>query len=103
MADELKNVDKNIAFILELVGGLFGVLGLGYMFSGLITEGVVRLIVWLLIIAFAWVMVSILAYCLIGLCMMPFLIVAQVAVPIWSAFTIKNKLEEAFPEGNDQT
>ena len=98
MADKLKDVDKNIAFILELVGGLFGFLGIGYMFSGQITKGVIRLIVWLAILVVGWTMATILSYFIIGLCMMPFLALAQVGVPIWSAFQVKKELEESFPD-----
>ena len=95
--DEIKDVDKNIAFIIELVGGLFGFLGIGYMYSGLIVKGVIRLLVWWVLLGIVWFAAAILSYILIGLCMMPFIIIAQVLIPIWSAFSIKNRLQKAFP------
>lgn len=98
MPDELKDVDKNLAFIVELVGGLFGFLGIGYMYAGLIQQGVIRLVVWFAILVIVWFMAVLLSYILIGLCMMPFIAIAQIAIPIWSAFTIKNRLEKAFPQ-----
>jgi hypothetical protein len=96
--DQLKNVDKNIAFILELIGGLFGFLGIGYMYAGEIKGGVMRLLLWFALLYFSWIVASILSIILIGLCLMPFIIVAQVGIPIWSAFELKKRLEEAFPE-----
>lgn len=98
MEDEIKNVDKNLAFIIELVGGLFGILGIGYMFSGLIKEGIIRLIVWIAIIVFGWIFISVMIMLIVGLCFIPFMVIAQVGVPIWSAFSIRKRLEEAFPE-----
>ncbi|MBN1539262.1 MAG: hypothetical protein JW939_03890, partial [Candidatus Thermoplasmatota archaeon] len=97
MEDEIKDVDKNLAFVIELVGGLFGILGIGYMFSGLIKEGIIRLIVWIAIIVFAWVFISVLIMFLVGICFIPFMLAAQVGVPIWSAFSLKKRLEGAFP------
>ena len=98
MGDEIQNVDKNLAFILELIGGFFGILGIGHMYSGLITGGVVRLIAWLGIVVFSWMVIFILSMFVIGLCLIPFMLVAQIGVPLWSAFSIRKKLEEAFPE-----
>ncbi len=98
MSDGLKDVDRNLAFVIELVGGIFGILGIGHMYAGDITGGVIRLIVWLSVIAFSWVLISILLIFFIGLCCIPFMIIAQIGVPIWSAFSLKKKLEEAYPE-----
>ena len=98
MPEEIKDVDKNIAFILELLGGLLGYLGIGYMFSGQITRGVIRLIIWWIIMIFGWVFVAVLSMLFIGLCLIPFMLAAQIAIPILSAFQIKKELEESFPD-----
>jgi len=98
MADEIKDVDKGVAFILELVLGLFGILGIGYFYAGDNTNGIIRLLVWIFILMFSWTFISIMMAFLIGFCFMPFMVVFQVAVPIWSAFSLKSKLEELYPE-----
>ena len=97
MPDELRDVDKTIAFILEIALGLFGFLGIGHMYAGLIKEGVIKLVIWLAVVYTCWIVVVILSYFLIGICFIPFMLVAQIGVPIWSAFHIKKKLDEAFP------
>jgi len=98
MPDQLRNVDKSIAFILELVGGLFGYLGIGYMYAGMVREGVIRLVVWLIVMIVAWVTVVMLMYICIGICFLPFLVLAHILVPVWSAFRLKRELEYAYPE-----
>ena len=102
MDDEIKNVDEDIAFIIELVGGIFGILGIGYMYAGLVKEGIIRLILWILVLMFGWMIAGILSICLIGLCLMPFLLIAQIGIPIWSAYTIRERIKEAFPSENEK-
>lgn len=98
MSEQPRNVDKSVAFILELVGGLMGYLGLGYMFAGKFKEGIIRLVVWLVIMIVGWVIVVALMMVLIGICFLPVLMIAQVLVPIWSAFQLKRELECYYPE-----
>jgi len=98
--DQLKDVDKNIAFILEFVGGFFGFLGIGHMYAGEINNGVVRLIVWMVVLWFSWIIVSFLTVCLVGLFLIPIVAAAQIGIPLWSAFDLKRRLDEAFPEKN---
>ncbi|MGA1848573.1 MAG: hypothetical protein ACMUHB_04455, partial [Thermoplasmatota archaeon] len=88
----------NIAFILELVGGILGFLGIGHMYAGEINNGVLRLIVWMLVLWFSWIIVSLLSVCLIGFFFIPVVLVAQIGIPLWSAFDLKRRLDEAFPE-----
>ena len=38
--------DPTLAFVLEVLPGLFGVLGIGHMYAGYINRGVVLLVVW---------------------------------------------------------
>ncbi len=98
MADELKDVDKSIAFILELVLGLFGVLGVGYFYAGDNTNGLIRLIGWLAFLMLSYMVISFLTMILIGFCLVPIMVVFQVTVPILSAFMLKSKLEDLYPE-----
>jgi hypothetical protein len=97
MEDRLQDKDKTVAFILELLG-IFGILGIGHIYAGLIKQGVIRLVLWIIILVVGWVAASVLSYFIIGLCMMPFLVIAQIGIPIWSAFQIKKKMDEEFPD-----
>jgi len=82
--------DPNTAFIIELVGGYFGLLGLGYIYMGRTGEGIVRLVLWILYQIFAWVVISVLLAALVGVVCIPLQIVVYIGVPIWSAYTLKN-------------
>jgi TM2 domain-containing membrane protein YozV len=84
--------DPNTAFLIELVGAFFGLLGLGYMYVGRTEEGVVRLIIWLIYNAIAWVTIFILLAFVVGCFCMPIQLVIQVGVAIWSATTLKNSM-----------
>ena len=98
MTDELKDVDKGVAFVLELVLGLFGILGIGYIYAGDTTNGILRLVIWIAVLTFSWVFISILMVFIIGICFVPVMLILQIAVPIWSAMSLKSKLEELYPE-----
>jgi TM2 domain-containing membrane protein YozV len=97
MAEQLKDVDKNTAFLLELALGLFGFLGIGYLYAGDASHGVLRLVLWWVILGVAWTIIGLLTAILIGLCLIPFMLAAQIAVPIWSAFGLKKRLDEKYP------
>jgi len=94
----VQQCNPNTAFLIELVGGFFGLLGLGYIYTGRTSDGVLRLIGWLvwdLIAAFA---ISLLLAVIIGIVCIPIQLIIQVAVPLWSANALKNHLldESAF-------
>lgn len=42
--------DPTIAFILEVLPGLFGILGIGHMYAGNIPRGLILLVVWFLFV-----------------------------------------------------
>lgn len=84
--------DPNTAFVIELVGGFFGLLGLGYMYVGRTNDGIVRLIIWLIYDIIAGITIILLSSILIGLICIPFQLIIQIGVPIWSATTLKNDL-----------
>lgn len=83
----------NIAFLVELVGGLIGFLGLGYIYVGRTNEGVVRLVLWLATVGMMWLVIAALSAVLVGLCLIPFGMAVQIGVPILSAFVLKNELD----------
>lgn len=85
--------DPNNAFVLELVGGLFGLLGLGYLYVGQTSDGLIRLIFWLIYNTVAYFTISLLvAVYFIGCICMPFQLVIHVGVAIWSANNLKKKM-----------
>jgi TM2 domain-containing membrane protein YozV len=84
--------DPNTAYLIELVGGLFGFLGLGYFYIGRTGEGITRLIIWLLYAVFAWITISVLLTVFIGVVCLPIQFVIQIAIPIWSASSLKKQM-----------
>jgi hypothetical protein len=82
--------DPNNAFLIELVGGIFGILGAGYFYTGQMEAGAIRLIGWIAFLAIGWVTASLLTLVVVGFCMMPLLLVAQFAVPYYSAKQLKD-------------
>lgn len=90
--DTPREHDPNTAFVIELVGGFFGLLGLGYMYVGRTNDGIVRLIIWLIYDIIAGITISLLIAVYIGCVCIPFQLIIQIGVPIWSATTLKNEL-----------
>jgi TM2 domain-containing membrane protein YozV len=84
--------DPNTAFLLELVGGLFGLLGIGYFYVGRTNDGIIRLIIFLLYNITAWIVITLLTAIIIGCFFIPVQIVIQVGVAVWSANTLKKDL-----------
>jgi membrane protein insertase Oxa1/YidC/SpoIIIJ len=84
--------DPDTAFLIELVGGFFGLLGLGYIYAGRTEDGIIRLIIWFIVIGGGWLLAVILTTVLIGCLLMPLLLAAQVGVPIWSASQLKKSM-----------
>jgi TM2 domain-containing membrane protein YozV len=97
MSRKLNDVDKTAAFLLEFIPGFFGLMGIGYIYAGDIVGGILRLILWPLFLGIAWTIIAFLMVLLIGLCFVPVMIVIQFLVPIWSAVSLKRKLEAEYP------
>lgn len=76
--------DPNMAFLIELVGTLFGFMGLGWIYAGYTNKGVVMLIVWLLIVVVAAV-ISVLTAGIFACVWLP----AQVIAAVVSASQVK--------------
>lgn len=90
--------DANTAFLLELVGGIFGVLGLGYLYVGRTNDGVLRLVLWLLYNVIAYVSIVALAAAYVGCLCLPVQLAIQIGVPIWSASQLKKELLGGVPQ-----
>ncbi len=86
------NKDANTAFLIELVGGFFGLLGIGYMYAGRTNDGVLRLILWIIYDLIAGITISLLLAVFVGILCIPIQLVIQVGVPLWSANNLKNIL-----------
>jgi len=84
--------DPNTAFLIELVGGCFGLLGLGYMYVGRTNDGVIRLIGWIVYNFIAWIAIFLLMSIVIGCFCVPVQLAIQIGVSIWSAMTLKNSM-----------
>ncbi len=84
--------DPSTAFLIELVGGFFGFLGLGYIYVGRTQEGVTRLVIWLLYLVLSMCLWTIVFATVIGLICIPVPLVIQVVVPLWSANMLKKSM-----------
>ncbi len=77
--------DPTTAFIVELIAGIFGFLGIGHIYAGQTTRGVV-----LLVCFWAFLVVEILLmFVLVGFCLTPL----NLLVPLGSAFWLKREME----------
>lgn len=83
----------NNAFLIELVGGFLGFLGLGYIYAGRTNDGLIRLIAWWVLIGAMWTAVSLLTIVVIGLCLIPGALIVQFGGPIWSASELKKEMQ----------
>jgi hypothetical protein len=94
MTVQQKQVDANLALVIELLAGFFGFLGIGWIYAGKTDEGVKRLILFLVGMVFAWIVTAVLIIFIIGICFIPVLLALQFGLPIWSALDLKKKLEQ---------
>lgn len=84
--------DPNTAFLIELIGGLFGLLGLGYFYVGRTNDGILRLILWLIYNFAAWTGIILGSIIIIGVFCIPIQIIIQIGVAIWSASSLKKSM-----------
>ncbi len=89
--------DPDTAFIFELVGGILGFLGLGYLYVGRTNDGLIRLVGWFLYNAAAWCLIVLASTVVIGLCAIPLQLAIMIGVPIWSALRLKKELTGGMP------
>lgn len=94
--------DPNTAFLIELIGGFFGLLGLGYFYVGRTNDGVMRLILWILYDVIAFCAISALLAVVVGIACIPIQLVIQVGVPLWSAMMLKKQMTGEAPASSPQ-
>lgn len=83
---------RNNAFLIELVGGLLGFLGLGYIYVGRTSDGLIRLVGWWIVIGTMWSAVAALTAVVIGICLWLPAVLVQLGVPVLSANQLKTEL-----------
>ena len=81
--------DANTAFLIELIGGFFGLLGLGYFYTGRTNDGVLRLIIYIIYNVIAYITITLLTAIIIGIFCVPIQLGIQIGVAFWSANNLK--------------
>ncbi len=89
---QIGDYDPNTAFIIELVGGLFGLLGIGYFYVGRTNDGILRLILFMIYNIIAWLVIILLLAVAVGVCLIPIQLIIQVGAAVWSANMLKKDL-----------
>lgn len=89
--------DVNTAFLIELVGGFFGLLGIGYIYTGRTNDGILRLILWIIYNIIAYIAIMLLISVFVGCLCIPVQLAIQIGVPLWSANNLKNILTSGNP------
>lgn len=84
--------DPQTAFLIELIGGFFGLLGIGYLYAGRNNDGILRLVLWILYDVTAFIVISLLIAVIVGIICIPVQLAIQIAVPIWSANKLKTEM-----------
>ena len=81
--------DRDLAFLLEVLPGLFGLLGIGHMYGGNVVRGVSLLLGYWIFMAFE----GALMFVGVGFCLLP----ANLVLPLLSAFWVRRELERQRP------
>lgn len=84
--------DVNTAFLIELIGGFLGFLGVGYLYAGRTNDGVLRLILWIIYDVIAYIVIFALLSIFIGVLCIPVQLIIQIGIPLWSATNLKTVL-----------
>lgn len=87
---DLATKDADTAFLLELIGGVLGFLGIGYLYSGLTNAGLARLVgLWV-----GWFIFGVLGTVTfgLGLCFAPIFWIGAAALSYFSANDLKQSI-----------
>ena len=93
LATTATSADPNIAFVLELVLGLIGFMGIGWMYGGQITVGVILLVGWWIAMAVGIGGLTLVTFG-VGCCLW---IPVQLIAPFISAFILRQQLQQQNP------
>ncbi len=83
---DVSTKDADTAFLIELVGGVFGLFGLGHLYAGLTNTGIFRLVLGFVALS---VIYFILGVTVVGLCAAPLVWIAQIAIAYFTANDLK--------------
>lgn len=83
---DVSTKDADTAFLIELVGGVFGLFGLGHLYAGLTNTGIFRLVLGFVGLS---VIYFILGVTVIGLCAAPLVWIGQIAIAYFTANDLK--------------
>jgi hypothetical protein len=90
---DYSTVKPGSLFLLEWVGGIFGLLGLGYIYVGRTQEGLVRLVWWVFWLTAVYILIYALPTRVIAVCVcLPVHLVAQVMIPFWLANRFRKQM-----------
>ncbi|GEM_PF-1845441 len=93
-AAAIKEKNPKNAFLIEFVGGIFGLLGLGYFYIGRTEEAILHLVIWICYNLFFWVgsyFLYVLSPIFLYICV-PILLLSQVAIPYLSAIILRENI-----------
>lgn len=91
---DLSAKDKDTAFIIELVLGIFGLLGIGYMYAGLTNAGIIRLVGYWIFLTVLWPLFGVFVTLTsgFGLCLFFVPLILQLAIVYFSADDLKKSM-----------
>lgn len=88
----MKHINPNTVFLIEFVGGLFGLLGFGHFYVGNSKTGWYRLIGWIIWIIAAYAVINLLPRIMAMCICLPMQLFIQVTVPFWLANRLKKQI-----------
>lgn len=99
--------DPNTAYLIELIGGVLGLYGLGHLYVGygnpalkqMQDDGIKRLIIGIVALVVAYGIASALTFIIIGCILIPIIFIAQVGAGWYFAQQFKQELT-ALPPGS---
>jgi hypothetical protein len=90
---DLSTKDADTAFLIELIAGVFGLFGIGYLYTGMTNTGAFRLIGGLIALTILYTLFGVCGgMVLIGLCFVPFIWFGQIAAAYFSANDLKQAI-----------
>jgi hypothetical protein len=88
---DLSTKDADTAFLIELIGGILGFFGVGYIYAGLTNTGIFRLAGFLIASILFWTLFSVCTAGL-GLCLAPLWFIPQWILAYFSANDLKQSI-----------
>lgn len=98
---DLSAKDADTTLIIELLAGIFGFLGIGYLYTGLTGAGVLRLVGYWVYIGVVWVAFTLFSAITLGFgaCLFFVPMILQVLPPILSAYELREAMKAAKSQG----